>query len=132
MRVGYYELMYKPAIEKAKLTAVRADSEIFGTGKIIDQILLGITRAKVLLAELTGRNPNVFYELGVAHALKKPVVLVSADEQDVPFDVKHIRVITYDKHEPFWGDNLITKVAENIVSALSNPAEAILAVPAAS
>jgi hypothetical protein len=125
----HYELIYKPAIEKAKLSAVRADSDIFGTGKIIDQILVGISGAKVLVAELTGRNPNVFYELGVAHALKKPVVLVSADEQDVPFDVKHIRVITYDKHDPFWGDKLITKVAENIVSALQNPTEAILLLP---
>ena len=46
----------------------------------------------MLVAELTSRNPNVFYELGIAHALKKPVVLVSATEDDVPFDVRHIRV----------------------------------------
>ena len=127
----HYELIYKPAIERAGLTPVRADSDIFGTGKIIDQILIGMTNAKVLVAELTGRNPNVFYELGVAHALKKPVVLVTANEQDVPFDVKHIRVITYEKDDPFWGTKLITKVSENIVSALQNPTEAILTVPSA-
>jgi hypothetical protein len=108
---------------------VRADSEIFGTGKIIDQIMIGMSNAKVLVAELTGRNPNVFYELGVAHALKKPVVLVTADEQDIPFDVRHIRVMTYDKNDPFWGEKLITKVSENVVSAIKNPAEAILVLP---
>ena len=43
-----------------------------------------------LLRELTGPNPNVFYELGLAHALKKPVVLVSADENDIPFDLRHL------------------------------------------
>jgi hypothetical protein len=125
----HYELIYKPAIVRAGLTPVRADSDIFGTGKIIDQILSGILAAKVLVAELTGRNPNVFYELGLAHALKKPVVLISADEQDVPFDVRHIRVIGYEKEDPFWGEKLIAKVAENIVNALQNPAEAILALP---
>ena len=125
----HYELIYRPAIERAGLQAVRADSEIFGTGKIIDQILLGMSKAKVLVAELTGRNPNVFYELGVAHALRKPVVLVTADESDIPFDVKHIRVITYEKDDPFWGEKLMTKVAENILSAIKNPAEAILTLP---
>ena len=81
--------------------------------------------AKVLVAELTSRNPNVFYELGVAHALKKPVVLVSAHETDVPFDLLHIRVIYYDVNDPFWGTKLIEKVAENILSAIQNPEEAV-------
>ncbi|MGB4846731.1 MAG: hypothetical protein WBP41_02380 [Saprospiraceae bacterium] len=122
----YYSKVYEPAIEKAGLKAIRADDDIFGTGKIIDQIWNGITSAKVLIAELTSRNPNVYYELGLAHALKKPVVLVCSNEQDVPFDLKHIRVIYYDMHDPFWGQKLIEKVAENILSAISNPQETIL------
>jgi hypothetical protein len=91
----------------------------------MDQIWSGINAAKVLVAELTSRNPNVFYELGLAHALKKPVVLVSSNAEDVPFDLKHIRVIYYDVMDPFWGQKLIDKVAENIVSAIKNPEEAI-------
>lgn len=121
----YYEKIYKPAIEKAGIKAVRADADIFGTGKIMDQVWRGIQNAKVLVAELTTRNPNVFYELGLAHALPKPVVLVSSNEADVPFDLHHIRVIYYDVSDPFWGNKLIEKVAENILSALSNPEEAI-------
>ncbi len=78
------------------------------------------------MAELTKRNPNVLYELGLAHALKKPVVLVSSNEEDVPFDVKHVRVIYYDVTDPFWGSKLIDKAAENILSALKNPTEAVL------
>jgi hypothetical protein len=123
---AYYASVYEPAIKKAGLTAVRADADIYGTGKIIDQIWSGINSVKVLVAELTKRNPNVLYELGLAHALKKPVVLVSSNEEDVPFDVKHVRVIYYDVTDPFWGSKLIDKVSENIVSALKNPKEAIL------
>ena len=122
---GYYTSIYEPAIKKAGLTAVRADTDIFGTGKIIDQIWAGLKNAKVLVAELTGRNPNVLYELGLAHALHKPVVLVSSNEADVPFDVRHVRVIYYELTDPFWGEKLIAKVAENIISAIKNPQEAI-------
>ncbi|VCU72614.1 hypothetical protein PIGHUM_04716 [Pigmentiphaga humi] len=122
----YYSKIYKPAIEKAGLRAVRADADIFGTGKIIDQIWAGINAAKVLVAELTTRNPNVFYELGLAHALAKPVVLISSNEADVPFDLKHIRVIYYDMTDPFWGNKLLDKVAENILSAIEHPEEAVL------
>lgn len=122
----YYTKIYKPAIEKAGMRPVRADADIFGTGKIIDQIWSGINAARVLVAELTTRNPNVFYELGLAHALEKPVVLVSSNEADIPFDLKHIRVIYYDMTDPFWGSKLLDKVAENILSAIEHPEEAVL------
>ena len=108
------------------MKAVRADADIYGTGKIIDQIWHGIHSARVLVAELTGRNPNVLYELGLAHALQKPVVLVSSNKDDVRFDVQHVRVIYYDKDDPFWGQKLIEKVAENILSGLHDPKDAIL------
>lgn len=123
---GYYETVYEPAMKKASIKAVRADAEIFSTGIIIDQIWSGINSARVLVAELTGRNPNVLYELGLAHALRKPVVLVSSNEGDVPFDIHHVRVIFYDVNDPFWGEKLIAKVAENVISAMKNPKEAIL------
>ena len=126
---SYYSAIYQPAIEKAGLHAIRADDEIFGTGKIIDQVWRGIHSAKVLVAELTTRNPNVFYELGLAHALQKPVVLVSRTESDVPFDLQHVRVIYYDTDDPFWGEKLINKIAENVLSAITNPEEALLAPP---
>ena len=81
-----------------------------------------------LVAELTSKNPNVFYELGLAHALEKPVVLVSSNQEDVPFDLRHIRAIFYDQADPFWGQKLINKIADNIKSALTNPEEAIFRV----
>jgi hypothetical protein len=125
---GYYDDLYKPAIEKAKLKAERADSDIYGTGQIVGQIWKGINSARVLIAELTGRNANVLYELGLAHALHKPVVLIcsKANEEDVPFDLRHVRVVYYDKDDPFWGTKLIEKVAEKILSVLQDPKDAIL------
>ncbi len=122
---AYYDSVFRPAIEQAGLIAVRADAEIFGTGKIIDQIWRGIQNATVLVAELTTKNPNVFYELGLAHATKKPVILVSSNEDDVPFDLRHIRTIFYDKNDPFWGKKLTDNIADKITSALERPEEAI-------
>ncbi|MDQ6775219.1 MAG: nucleoside 2-deoxyribosyltransferase [Actinomycetota bacterium] len=118
---GYYESIYKPAIEQAGMQPLRADAEIFGTGKIMDQIWRGIRSAKVLVAELTTKNPNVFYELGLAHALEKPVVLVSSNEDDVPFDLRHIRVILYDQGDPFWGQKLSTSWPTTYVPRSASP-----------
>lgn len=95
----------------------------------MDQVWRGIRNATVLIAELTSKNPNVFYELGLAHALEKPVILVSSNQEDVPFDLRHIRVILYDINDPFWGSKLVDKVADNIKSALNDPEEAIFRVP---
>jgi hypothetical protein len=92
---SYYEAIFRPAIDKAGLNAMRANDDMFATGKIMDQVWRGIRHASVLVAELTSKNPNVFYELGLAHALEKPVILVSSNQEDVPFDLRHIRVILY-------------------------------------
>lgn len=62
-----------------------------------------IQEAKVLVAELTEKNANVFYELGLAHALGKPVVLIADNLGDVPFDLQSLRVIIYNKNDPASG-----------------------------
>jgi hypothetical protein len=54
-----------------------------------------INRARFLIADLTGQNPNVFYELGIAHALGKDVLLLTQDMAHVPFDLKGLRCILY-------------------------------------
>jgi nucleoside 2-deoxyribosyltransferase len=52
--------------------------------------------ASLTVADCTGRNPNVFYEIGLAHALGKPVILITQNSEDIPFDVTHIRYIQYE------------------------------------
>ena len=89
-----YESIIKPVVKDLKLNCLRAD-EIFTTKPIVEEIWENIKKAGFLIADLTDRNPNVFYELGLAHALNKNVILLTQDIQDVPFDLRHYRIIVY-------------------------------------
>lgn len=80
------------------LEVLRGDERASG-GDIFNQILKAIVSARVIVANITGRNPNVFYELGIAHALNKPVILVCEQGNDVPFDLQSKRIIFYDTGE---------------------------------
>jgi hypothetical protein len=96
---AYYKEIYVPAIKEAGFEPVRAD-ELFSSGSVVEQIWEQIDKAKVLLADLTGKNANVFYELGLAHANSKPVVFTSGVLNDVPFDLRHLRAIIYEIQDP--------------------------------
>ena len=122
---SYYSSIYIPAITDAGLTPIRAD-DLFRTSMIIKDIWEYTKKAKILLADLSGRNPNVFYELGLAHAIPKPVILVTDSIESVPFDLRHLRVIEYDKNRPNWGDLLKERIQVYIKEVLSSPANAIL------
>ena len=77
-------------------------------------------------AELVALPVDVLVAVTAPAALAaQRAILISSNREDVPFDLKHIRVIYYDVSDPFWGQKLIDKVAENIVSALNNPEEAV-------
>ena len=94
-----YRNHVKAVIEqRCKLRCERAD-DIYDITGVMQSVWEGINRARLIVAELTGRNPNVFYELGVAHTLGKPVVMLSQDIEDVPSDLRHLRVILY-KYRP--------------------------------
>jgi hypothetical protein len=67
----------------------------FSTGEAMEDVWRRLNESAFIIADLTGRNPNVFYELGIAHTLGKPVILLSQCIDDVPFDVRHNRVILY-------------------------------------
>lgn len=121
---SYFSKIIKPALDDCFLYAVRGDS-LFRPATIMDEIWQGIRDASLLIAELTGRNPNVFYELGLAHALSKPVVLISNSIDDVPFDLRSIRVIVYDKNEPDWGASLRENLAKSIKEILDSPSSSI-------
>ena len=74
----------------------RAD-DFYGAGHIIEDILTGILASEYLVADVTGKNPNVFYELGIGHCCKpaSKVVIISQTLDDVPFDLRHMRCVTY-------------------------------------
>ena len=89
----------REAAELSSLRSYRADM-ISAAGPIIDQIFESIAKSGLVVADLTGRNQNVMYELGVANAMGKKTLLIAQDIEDVPFDVRHQRVLTYDLSFP--------------------------------
>ena len=121
----YYEAIFRPAIEGSGLDPVRAD-DLYRPGTIVNDIWSFTQAAKIILADLTGKNPNVFYELGLAHALAKPVILVCMSMDDVPFDLRALRVIEYDKNAPNWGELLTEKITKSIKEVMEAPTEAVL------
>jgi len=92
---------FKPvysALEKASaavsLQCMRAD-DVWKHDAIVQDIVDLIARARVVICDCSGRNPNVFYEVGIAHTLGKETVLIAQSESDVPFDLRHLRYIPY-------------------------------------
>jgi len=91
-----YEDFVKPIlVDGCNLHCERGD-DVFGSNVIMEDILRSISAADVILADLTRKNANVFYEVGICHALGKPVLLLAQSIDDVPFDLRHRRVLLYD------------------------------------
>ena len=92
-----YDHFLKPILEESGFNVARAD-DIQSQQNILKDIIRGIEQSDLVLADLTNSNPNVFYELGIAHAFRKPVVLVTQSIEDVPFDLKPYRLVEYSTH----------------------------------
>jgi len=90
-----YEDHIKPIARELKMTVARGD-DFFSTQSIIEEIWSAIVRAKIIIADCTDRNPNVFYEIGIAHSVGKPIILITQNAEDVPFDLRHRRYIPYE------------------------------------
>jgi tetratricopeptide (TPR) repeat protein len=97
------------AVKAAGLTLVHP-KEMFRAGIIIDQIRDEIERASAILAVLTGENPNVFFELGLA---RRPAILIARSKEDIPFDVRHMRYWTY------GGPGELASLAQRVEIAIS-------------
>lgn len=89
-----YHLGIKPACANAGAYAERVDEQIFTEG-ILDRIYNQIAKADIIVSDMTGQNPNVFYETGYAHALDKIVILLTQKPEDIPFDMEHYPHIIY-------------------------------------
>lgn len=90
-----YKLGIKEAAEKADVIVQRVDEQKFHKETILERIYNQIKAADFIIADMTGRNPNVFYEVGYAHAKEKICVLNTKDANDIPFDLKQHRHIVY-------------------------------------
>jgi len=134
----FYEQLIKPAVEAVsvpgrpgeRVVCHRGDKEP-RPGEIITHIIENLVLSEIAIADLTGKNPNVFYELGVRHAVNDNTILIAQSEDDVPFDLRGLRFITYTKD--FQGGprlrNAITAAVEDIVKQpekIDNPVRRFL------
>jgi hypothetical protein len=91
------------AIQQAAINtglAPRRVDEIWENPGIIQDVVSLIDRGRIIICDLTGRNPNVFYEAGIAHTLGREVIMITQSAHDVPFDLRHLRYIPYlNNHE---------------------------------
>jgi len=114
-----YEDFVKPVIEnECSLVCERGD-DVFGSNVIMDDILKSIRSAKIILADLTRKNANVFYEVGICHAFNKGVLLLAQSIDDVPFDLRHRRVLLYD-YSPRGCKRLESALKRNILAMLDS------------
>lgn len=86
-------------LDTMSLTYARAD-EFYSNRAVVQDIWTGICNSGIIIADCTNKNPNVFYELGLAHAIGKQVILITQNKADIPFDIEHIRYIAYEYTPP--------------------------------
>lgn len=90
-----YEDHIAKCAHELHLNIARGD-DLFTAHSVMDDIWNAIHGSRIVIADCTGRNPNVFYEIGLAHAIGNPVILITQTIDDVPFDIRHLRYILYD------------------------------------
>lgn len=114
-----FDASFDPVSEKLKdiasdlnLECKRGD-DIWESSIITQDIVRLINSSRVVICDCTGRNPNVFYEIGLAHALGKETILIAQDSRDIPFNVEHHRYIRY-----LNNTEGLTKLGEEITGRL--------------
>lgn len=104
-----YKFGIKGAANELGAYTERLDEQLFTEG-MLDRIFNQISKADVIVADMTGRNPNVFYEVGYAHALGKIVLLLTQKTEDIPFDLKHRQHTVYGGSINTLKSDLVTKL----------------------
>ena len=110
-----YELGIKAACSEAGAYCERVDEQIYEES-ILQRVYNQIAKADLIVAEMTGRNPNVFYEVGYAHALGKEVILLTQRADDLPFDLRGFNHIVYEGRITV----LKEKLAQRLKAMLTN------------
>lgn len=115
---GVYSAL-QASITGLGLRCVRGDN-IWDNHSIMQDVVDIIAKARIVICDCSGKNPNVFYEAGIAHTLGKEVILLTQADDDIPFDLRHLRYIKY-----LWNneglENLHNAVQERVKSIMTNP-----------
>lgn len=110
-----YKHLIKPACEEAGFKPIRAD-DISKANMIMIDILQKILECDMAICDLSSRNPNVFYELGLRQAFNKKTVLIKDTKTTIPFDISGIRTLSY--NESLRIDEVKTTIS-NIVTCIN-------------
>ncbi len=95
---GIYTDVIRPLVKELGLSITRGDEFTSANGVIMEEVWSALNNCQFVIAEITGGNDNVFYELGIAHTLNKPAILITqaTAPEKVPFDIRHLRYIQYE------------------------------------
>lgn len=114
----------EPALKELALEVIRAD-EIETSGMITTSILEHIKKARLVVADLSMANPNVYYEIALRHACRLPIVQIRRQNEDLPFDINHVKTITIDNTDLYsfvpQMDSFRAEIASLARSAIENP-----------
>lgn len=125
-----YTDVYKQLCDEKDIDCYRVD-EISRPGSISKDIIEGILSSDIVIADLTNQNPNVFYELGIAHCIGNKTIMTAQNIDHVPFDIRDYRVIIY-KHNLTGCKELKTNLSnaiDELLTALdrtNNPVQDVL------
>lgn len=111
-----------PTAQECGYEAIRAD-HISEPGIITSQVIQHIVDDPLVIADLTGRNPNVFYELALRHAIKKPIVQIINATESIPFDVAASRTVHVDHRDLDSAARAREEIKKQIRHAEKNPAD---------
>lgn len=120
-----YDMVYQnvivPTVESLNLTIKRGDEFSSVSGQIMSEVWAALNACKLVIVETSVENANVYYELGIAHTLGKPAILITQgkDIEDFPFDIRHLRFIVYE-NSIVGGDKLEEDLRKSIIWILND------------
>ena len=115
-----FNLVFKPVLEEAGYVPIRADMDNI-PNSISRGIIKRIIQSELVLADVSDENSNVFYELAVRNATKKPVIIIKRIDQTLPFDIKDIRAISVTMSDNYQWTGAMAKLKEYIKNAEIDP-----------
>lgn len=94
---GIYTDVIRPVTAELNMTIKRGDEFHSTRGSIMQEVWAALNACKIVIVETSDINANVYYELGIAHTLGKPAILITqtTDVQELPFDIRHLRFVVY-------------------------------------
>ena len=115
-----YELIFEPVLKELEYHVTRAD-KIASPGSISREIVEQLINSDLVVADVSDQNPNVFYELAIRNAVKKPVIVFKGVEQTMPFDIYDKRAISIDRTQPRIWENAKKALKNQVIDSENKP-----------